>query len=385
MIRLSEHLYKDIFKLSESDKAKLLKLDKEYNRLVLKRRELFNEKDVSNTKEEMEKFFAARDKGEKYYPKLKVGVCKYDGELIDEQCTLLSKFKAFPNCYLSRFYIESLNREIDWCKFYISKKENPKLAWAGKTLGVEELREAIHNLKTIKYESTKNLNRNITSEKAKRMIQKALDELGYGWKPIICSDMLARMNVLPNGYIRISKDAMFNDADIEGLIEHEIKGHIGRRYFGMQKGLYLMVHGFRGRNLLDEGLAVWNSLNMVKKPKPNVLFNISLKYVISYYKNNYGFCEIYDKVREITKDSGLPDEVLFKNIIRAKRENIDTELLGGISDDADYFLGYKMVDKMTDEERDDILKYNIGHNHLKELDKIKAFFEINNFRPLKYE
>ena len=49
-------------------------------------------------------------------------------------------------------------------------------------------------------------------------------------------------------------------------------------------------------------------------------------------------------------------------------------------------IGYPQnVDDMTDEERDDILKYNIGHNHLKELDKIKTFFEINNFRPLKYD
>jgi hypothetical protein len=40
---------------------------------------------------------------------------------------------------------------------------------------------------------------------------------------------------------------------------------------------------------------------------------------------------------------------------------------------------------MTDEERDDILKYNIGLQHIKELDKIKAFFEVNKFNPIKYE
>jgi hypothetical protein len=90
-------------------------------------------------------------------------------------------------------------------------------------------------------------------------------------------------------------------------------------------------------------------------------------------------------VKDIVKDTGISDEVLFKNIIRAKRENIDTSLLGGISDDADYFLGYNLVKDMTDEERDDILKYNIGLQHIKELDKIKAFFEVNKFNPIKYE
>jgi hypothetical protein len=385
MIRLSEHLYKDIFKLQNEDTSRLLRLDRRYNKLVLKRRELFNEKDVANVKEEMEKFFEARKAGKKYYPVLDVEECKYDDELINELTSLMSDFRAFPGCYLSKYYIESLNREIEWCKFYINKRSEPKLAWKGKTLSKEELERAIHNVKTIKYEKPKHLNRNITAERAKVLIQKALDELGYKWKPIICSGMLARMNVLPNGYIRIGKDATFNEVDIEGLIEHEIKGHIGRRYNGMLKGLYIMVHGFRGRNILDEGLAVYNSLHNVKKPKPNIMFNISLKYIISYYKNNYGFCEVFDIVKDIVKDTGISDEVLFKNIIRAKRENIDTSLLGGISDDADYFLGYNLVKDMTDEERDDILKYNIGLQHIKELDKIKAFFEVNKFNPIKYE
>ena len=38
---------------------------------------------------------------------------------------------------------------------------------------------------------------------------------------------------------------------------------------------------------------------------------------------------------------------------------------------------------MTDEERDDVLKYNIGTDKWKELDSIKKFSEINEFKPLQ--
>jgi hypothetical protein len=37
---------------------------------------------------------------------------------------------------------------------------------------------------------------------------------------------------------------------------------------------------------------------------------------------------------------------------------------------------------MTDAERDDILKYNIGPGQIHELPKIKRFLEVNKFEPL---
>jgi hypothetical protein len=38
---------------------------------------------------------------------------------------------------------------------------------------------------------------------------------------------------------------------------------------------------------------------------------------------------------------------------------------------------------MSDEERDDILKYNIGPDQMDDLDNIKAFLEVNEFEPLE--
>jgi hypothetical protein len=56
--------------------------------------------------------------------------------------------------------------------------------------------------------------------------------------------------------------------------------------------------------------------------------------------------------------------------------------MGGNGDDMSYFVGYQMVKDMTDAERDDILKYNIGPNQIKDLPKIKEFFKLNKFKSL---
>ena len=380
MISLKKYLNNNYLKLNDDQLKKLLDLDSRYNTLILERRK-FNEKDILNLNEEMDKFFENYEKGIKYYPQLKLGECKYCDKLIKNLTHLLNEFKSFNECYLSKFYIESLEREICWCKFYIDKKTNPKKTWNGKPLDKKILGRAINIVKTTKFENTKQM-KNISAKEAQKLIQKALDELGYDWEPKIYDNMVARMNVLPDKIIRISSSASFSDADIEGLIEHEVKGHIGRRYNGMRTGLYLMVHGLKGRNVLDEGLAIYNSIHNVDTVKPNVMFNIALKYVISYYKTRYGFCEVFDIVKDIIKDSGMPDKTLFKSIARAKREIMDTSLPGGISDDADYFIGYNLIKNMSDSERDDVLKYNIGIQHLKYLDDIKQFFKINKFKPI---
>ena len=45
--------------------------------------------------------------------------------------------------------------------------------------------------------------------------------------------------------------------------------------------------------------------------------------------------------------------------------------------------GNKMfVKNMTDKERDDILKWNIGPDQIKDLPEIKKFFKANKFKPL---
>lgn len=92
------------------------------------------------------------------------------------------------------------------------------------------------------------------------------------------------------------------------------------------------------------------------------------------------FCELFDYVKSLTNT--MPDKKIFGVLIRAKREIIDMSLPGGWHDDMSYFVGYQIVKKMTDKERDDILKWNIGPDQIQDLPKIKEFFRINKFESL---
>ena len=74
--------------------------------------------------------------------------------------------------------------------------------------------------------------------------------------------------------------------------------------------------------------------------------------------------------------------IIFKTILRFKREIVDCSIIGGNGDDMSYFVGYQIVKNMTDAERDDILKYNIGPDQIKDLPDIKKFLKLNKFESL---
>ena len=145
----------------------------------------------------------------------------------------------------------------------------------------------------------------------------------------------------------------------------------------------LFVFGLEYCPTLDEGLAVWNSINLVEHEKPNVRVNISLKYIIGYLKYYMDFCELFDYIKDISKKHDIPDSVIFKAIVRSKRELLNMKIKGGKSDDCDYFMGYKLVNDMDDSQRKDVLKYNVGPSHFDEIPEIKKFLRVNNFDPIK--
>ena len=127
--------------------------------------------------------------------------------------------------------------------------------------------------------------------------------------------------------------------------------------------------------MTDEGLAIWKSLD-VKNPKPNILFNISLFVIITYNLDKMNFAELFTLIRDTYK---IDDQTAYSKVARCKRYCADTSVLFGDAYEHEYLAGYLDVEKMNDQQRDDILKYNIGLRQLKELPKIKKFLDVNGF------
>jgi hypothetical protein len=369
------------WELSPQSRKKLLGLDREYNELVKKINE-FNSNDIPNLDEEMDKFFKARNDNKKYYPKLKLNYCPFDSNgIVGELEKLLGKFENFQECYLSKFYIENIKSHIKYCKYFIDKKGDPKKSWDGTTVSDALYKKAIKLLKTCKYQSIRELE-TISVSKVLKAFEGELEKLGYGWDVELVPHQSSKVDINTPGIIKLSSNAKFYKVELESLIEHYIRCCIGRKYYGYQSGLYIFIHGLVGSNKLTNGL-IYNGILDMDEPKPNTLLNICIKYIIGYLKQTMGFYEIFNELKQITKDCGVPDRILFKMIAKSKHELVDTKLPGGFENDVIDFEGYQIVNKMNDDEIGNILKYNIGHGQLKELPNIKNFLEQNKFKPIK--
>ena len=370
-----------IYTLKPDVKTKLLELDEKYHKLTEKFRTKYVATTCSNLKEEFDKFMSAKNMGQKYYPQLEIENSNVDNKLIENFEKLKDEFKKIKDdCYIVKFYLEKIEGMLEGLELrkqletgdYTTPDKNP----VDKSL-YEEALECIKN-NPYKKPDFKN-DRNIESNKFLEEIEDALDELGYNFEVQINDNMLPRMNV-KMGRVNVNRKAKFSEDDIDGLIAHEIKGHVGRRYYGKETGLWLFAYGLQSSSTYDEGLAVWNSLNLVKHKKDNVMFNIAMKTCVSYLMFEMDFCDLFDWVKK--KAPTMTDYTTFKIIVRPRRRNKDCEIKSG-EPMTTYFKGYNMVKDMDDKMRDDILHYNIGPNQIFELENIKEFFKVNKFKKLQ--
>ena len=75
--------------------------------------------------------------------------------------------------------------------------------------------------------------------------------------------------------------------------------------------------------------------------------------------------------------------IIFKNICRFKRVFENTSYLGGDGySQTDYFMGYQLIQTFPESLREDIIKWNIGPDQVRDLPLIKLFFKYNKFEPL---
>lgn len=370
-----------IYRLTPEMKAKLLELDEKYHKLIEKFRTKYVATTCSNIREEFDKFMAAKKNGQKYYPQLEIENSEVDESLIEKFEKLKDEFKEIKNeCYVSKFYIDKIESMVGSLELrkaleteeYETPEENP----IDKKLYDEALKCV--NEHPYKKPDFKN-DRNIESDECLEEIEDALDELGYNFEVQIDDNMLPRMNV-KMGKVNINRKSRFSEEDIEGLIANEIKGHVGRRFYGKETGLWLFAYGLQSSSTYDEGLAVWNSLNLVKHKKDNVMFNIAMKTCVSYLMFEMDFCDLFDWIKK--KAPGMTDYTAFKTVVRPRRRNKNCEIKSG-EPMTTYFRGYNMVKDMDDKTRDDILHYNIGPDQIFELDNIKEFLKVNKFKKLK--
>lgn len=387
--------FEDSLKLSNDDKNRLLELDSEFNELAnIYEKEHIHFANVTNMDESIESVLeAVRLNDIKFKPYLKYEKSNIEdddwcSDFIDKINKLKIKFIDL-NCYLTKFYIYRINKIIEQIMFLNQYTKNEKITIRVKNHpSVRLYKEAVKLIKENPYIDKKELiekdedyKQIYSPEESKKILQKEIDKYGYGWKVVIDKYMVPRMSVRPYREFRINANNNFSKVDLESLKVHEVAVHVARKYNALQSGLYLFIHGLKGNNVYDEGLAIYNSLNKVEKPKPNILFYICMKIILLYHMHTKNIVESFKILKKLT---GLNDRKIALAIVRASRIYIYTPL-GNYSTDEDYLDGYLRVKDMSEADRKKLLEVPIGPDQLFELDTIKKFIEVNKFKPIKID
>ena len=385
--------FEDSLKLSISDKDRLLELDSEFNELAnIYEKEHIHYANVTNIDDAIDSLLnAVKDNDKSFelhlkYEKSKIEDDDWCNDFIEKINNLKIKFIDL-NCYLTKFYIYRINKIIEQIIFLNNFTDTNKIKVRVKNRPSTKMyNNAVKLIKDNPYINIKELiekdedyDRVYTPEESQKILQKEIDKLGYGWKVVIDDNMVPRMSVRPYQEFRINANNKFSKVDLESLKVHEVAVHVARKYNALQSGLYLFIHGLKGNNVYDEGLAIYNSLNKVDKPKPNILFYICMKIILLYKMHTKGLIDAFHTIKKMT---GLDDRKIALAIVRAARIYIYTPL-GNYSTDEDYLDGYLRVKDMSEEDREKLLELPIGPDQLFELDTIKKFIKVNKFEPIK--
>lgn len=372
-------MYSDL-KMDSKNLQKLKEMDKEYGEVCSTRNLDWNRKNL-NQEEEKEKFFQHLKKGKRYNPVFDHNPEIYtENGMIEKAKDLRDRFKIFK-CYLSPFYVGRLDFLVQYGEAMLMNKDSQE--YINSIVKIfpppdkKLILEAERMIEENPYEKVNQSERTIDAGEMKTKIEEALKDLGYSkWKVKIVNTITPRMNVKDEYIVNINKNANFSEDDFKGLVEHEIKGHVGRRWYGDKTGLILFRNGIMGKNQFDEGLAIYNSLYKVETPKPNILFNISFMTIMTGQLQNLDFFDLFQFGKKYIPSS---DSNLFSKLARMKRVCHDTSALVGDFYEKDYLDGFLRVSKMNDKEREEIKKFNIGPGNYHMLDNIKAFLTVNGF------
>lgn len=386
--------FDDLLKLSDTEKKELIKLDKQFNDLANEyEKEHVHFANITNINDEIDNIIQSVKDGKEIklnlqYENSSIGDDDWCDDFIKNLNDLKLKFIDL-GCYLTKFYIYRINKIIEQIIFLNNYSKNKNFKHKSKNRPSKKLykiacklikKNPFVDIKDL-IEKDKDYDRVIGPEESKKRLQKIIDKYNYGWKVVIDYNMVPRMSVRPYKEFRINGNNKFSEVDLKSLEVHEIEVHVARKYNALKSGLYLMLHGLKGNNVYDEGLAIYNSLHKVEKPKPNIIFFICLKIIILYHLQYKSINELFDIVKKLTN---IDDRKIALAIIRCSRVYTYTSL-GNYSYDEDYLDGYIKVKSMSENDRKRLLELPIGPDQLHELDTIEKFLTINKFPAINPE
>ncbi len=379
LLLLKEYSTEDKVKEAEKRAKKIDELKKNFRELekeyydYTKSLKLSNDLKPTNLGKEWELFFEALKRGERYNPQFSYAIRTNEEvcEIIATLQGLRERFKTARVAILSDSYCELIDKDIRWVQLMHQRssegfgQELAKLHQAITPNILEQAKRVISEFDP--EEEHHEPSQSIDALEAKRRFKKALDERGYiNWR-IELLEQPARVAVNSlEQKIKIHRDALFTEEDIQRLIVHEIEVHIARFEQGCKQPYLIFAYGLPDYLETEEGLAIYNEeLNGLSSKRK--IYDYATRLILCDKALEMSFFELYQEALLLYPSD---QERAYGIAVRIKRGLTDTSVHGGYTKDQVYFSGYLAVKALSDAERGRLWIGKIGIDDIPNVTKL---------------
>lgn len=232
---------------------------------------------------------------------------------------------------------------------------------------VQYCKETLSNFDKSKFITEKAI---YSSKDAAEMFDKVFKKYGLNnWKVKIKENMVADCVAGKNNRLFIRNDAKFTRDRIESLIVHEIETHILTAENGKNQPYEIFNRGLGNYLITQEGLAMYNVEKQRKIP-----FETNYKVLTHLITINESLKSSFSETYKNVIKYGVPENQVFRSVLKAKRGFSDTSKEGAFTKDYIYFKGYKEICGFVNNGGDlkDLYMGKFNMNDVEEVKKLQG-------------
>lgn len=303
-------------------------------------------------------YFYKKKKSEDFYnPQFSYNPVNLD---TDRLIQTLAQLRPDESTELGKIFVEKINHIKKEIYLLEAIGEDDKFPAKSASLfgnpSEELFNKATNIIKTIPFTRNEKKPKYLSEKEVRNILQEHLDQAGFIGKLVFDDTIKNKASIQKSGEkFTINPKYKFTKELLMGTIAHEIDVHLYRAIKGAKKPYKIFSYGTANYIEIEEGLAVWNKARVLGHQQP--VRNAAIMYIATYYNYYNSFDETYKSLIEL----GLTPQNAFRFAFRSKRGMSDTSKPGAYLKDMLYLTGYLKVDKMSDEQRKQLLDNGKTH------------------------
>ena len=353
--------------------AELRKLENDYWDLVSDL-DTFEYIQPLNVSEEKDQFFKALSQQQKYNPQFTYKDISFDLKATEKSLLAIkSRLKQIDHPLIG-LYNQYVKEDLAFLDHVKDRTAASFQHWLSRLYGFpneSQVKAALGILESVDISESKQTEYTIDPFFMESTILKKLETYQIRDWQVSLEESAAKVSVNPViKKIKIKKDTLFHQNDIQRLLLHEIGVHVLRTENGSKQEYLLFSKGFPNYLQTEEGIAIWAE-------KENgllsdvVLTKYCCRLIAAHYCRAQGFFDIFQKVTPY-----LNDDDCFDLVVRLKRGLVDTSKSGGFTKDQIYLRGLWDIEKLDRQSVKKLFVGKVGVQHIELIEQLDTNMDI---------